>query len=436
MVSARRVGRPTRRNAAVIGTSGSTNVSTNLCKRGRIVAPAALCIALAVSPAHGQDGALAGMFEDGTLSFAFRFRSEHVDQDAFGEDARASTLRSRIAFQSGELQQFRFMVEVDDIREIGWRDFNAGGGNTPRRAQYPVVADVAGTEVNQAYLDFTGIGNTTVRAGRQRINLDNQRFVGAVGWRQNEQTFDALSVRYNVGEASLLYAWVDTVRTIFGERSPVGAHRQSGTHLLNASTALADIGRLSGYLYEIDNDTVVAHSSRTTGLRFVGAQDGLGVPVHYELEYAWQRDAGGNPVSYRADYLHLAGGVDIQGWRFTGGFERLDGDRDRPGRAFRTPLATLHAFNGRTDKFLATPPAGLEDRYARLQTNIGQTRAELRYNHFSAADGNATYGREVSLAVGRAFGRIVRGDLIAAAFSGRGGFDDTTKLWLMLTANF
>jgi hypothetical protein len=31
--------------------------------------------------------------------------------------------------------------------------------------------------------------------GRQRINLDDQRFVGSVGWRQNEQTFDAVRGR-------------------------------------------------------------------------------------------------------------------------------------------------------------------------------------------------------------------------------------------------
>jgi hypothetical protein len=31
----------------------------------------------------------------------------------------------------------------------------------------------------------------TVTLGRQRVNLDDQRFIGAAAWRQHEQTFDA-----------------------------------------------------------------------------------------------------------------------------------------------------------------------------------------------------------------------------------------------------
>ena len=58
----------------------------------------------------------------------------------------------------------------------------------------PVVADPTGTDVNQALILYRGIDSTLIRAGRQRINLDNQRFVGAVGWRQNDQTYDGISL--------------------------------------------------------------------------------------------------------------------------------------------------------------------------------------------------------------------------------------------------
>ena len=58
---------------------------------------------------------------------------------------------------------------------------------------------------------------TLVTTGRQRINLDDQRFVGSSGWRQNEQTFDAARVEATILKnlkADVTYAW--SVRTIWG----------------------------------------------------------------------------------------------------------------------------------------------------------------------------------------------------------------------------
>ena len=62
------------------------------------------------------------------------------------------------------------------------------------RPPYPVVADPESYEINRLQLTNTSIIDTTITLGRQRIVLDDHRFVGNVGWRQNEQTFDALRV--------------------------------------------------------------------------------------------------------------------------------------------------------------------------------------------------------------------------------------------------
>jgi hypothetical protein len=389
-----------------------------------VLAAAAACMA---SPAIATDG----WFDESTTSLSLRYRIEHVDQDAFDEDATASTLRTRLTFQSGRWHAASFLLEADDVRTIGWDNFNAGGGNTPGRTRFPVVADPTGTEINQAYIDLATPNEIKVRFGRQRIVLDNQRFIGAVGWRQNEQTYDAVSLRHTIGPVDFFYGYVDTVRTIFGERVPAGRHRQNGTHLVNVS-GLLDVGRLSAYLYEIDNETVPANSTRTVGARLAGSREAGGSRIGYALEYAHQRDAGRNPVSFRTDYRHAEASWARNAWHLAAGIERLGGDADRAGRMFRTPLATLHAFNGRTDKFLTTPPGGLTDLYLRGHVVFGPTRVEARYHDFSAADGDTDIGREWSLAVGRGFGARVRGDLIVADFRGRGGYDDTRKAWFVL----
>ena len=66
-------------------------------------------------------------------------------------------------------------------------DYNS---TTNGKTTYPAVADPETYEINRLQLTNTRIPMTTVTLGRQRIVLDDQRFVGNVGWRQNEQTFD------------------------------------------------------------------------------------------------------------------------------------------------------------------------------------------------------------------------------------------------------
>ena len=129
--------------------------------------------------AFAADG-IDNLIADGKTSLSFRYRFEGVDDDAFDLKAKASTLRTRLGFKSGAVHGFSLLAEFDDIREIGTNNFNAGAGNTPGRIEYPIIADPEGTEVNQAYIEYAG-SYVAPRLGRQRINLDNQRFIGGVG---------------------------------------------------------------------------------------------------------------------------------------------------------------------------------------------------------------------------------------------------------------
>ena len=64
--------------------------------------------------------------------------------------------------------------------------------------QFPVVADPENIELNRLQLQYRGLPKTVVTIGRQRINLDDQRFVGAVGWRLDADQvarLDAVSSR-------------------------------------------------------------------------------------------------------------------------------------------------------------------------------------------------------------------------------------------------
>lgn len=399
---------------------------------GAVVLAMLLLSSRAAAEPASEPGKL-DIFKDGDVGLNFRYRYEYVDDDDFSKDANASTLRSRLSFASGTYRDVSFFVEVEDVRELKPDDFNRGGGNSPGRSQYPVVADPEGTEVNQAYVDYSGFDKIRLRLGRQRINLDNQRFIGAVGWRQNDQTFDAFSTQYTTERFTAFHAYVRNVQRIFGEDSPVGKHEQSATHLLNAQGHFPEVGNLTGYFYHLDNSDSPSDSSKTFGVRFTGNRDIGEYALRYQAELAYQQDAKNNPVSYSAGYRLFDVGVKRGPYDVSVGWEVLGGDENDPGEAFRTPLATLHAFNGWADKFLSTPDAGLSDLNVKFQTNIDKILIQARYHRFEEEDGSSDLGDELDLRVGRPFGKHIRADLFLASFNGDSGVSDVFKFWAMMT---
>jgi hypothetical protein len=380
---------------------------------------------------------IANIIHGGTAVLNFRYRYEYVDEDPFTQNAHASTLRSRLTLQSGAWRGFQMLVEGDNVSEFWEHDFNAGEGNTPQRTQFPVVADPEGSEINQAYIDYKGFAKTNLRLGRQRINLDNQRFVGGAAWRQNEQTFDALVVTNDRAPLHLFYAYVDHVERTSGSDVPTGDQDQDKTHLVNVRGDIPHVGALTGYYYYIDNADVVASSNATAGLRLTGLKDLASFKVRYAAEFSRQEDTARNPVSYDANYMMLEGAAIVGAFDVGLFWETLGGDADHVGEAFRTPFASFHPFNGWVDKFVTTPREGLDDKYVKSKATFGNSVFEVHYHVFEGADGGNKLGDEWDFLAGYQFHKRFRAELILGNFDGSDvRYQDTLKAWLQLTAGF
>jgi len=365
-----------------------------------------------------------------------RARYEHVDQDNISETADGLTARLRLNYKTGQWSGVTGFVEYDYVFHL-LSDFNSGAGTSPDKGQYPVIADPKGADLNQLFLDFSVDEKSKVRFGRQRILLDNQRFVGGVGWRQNEQTYDALTFTTKAfSKTNLSYSYIGNVRRIFGEGVPAGRHNVD-THLLNAKIAINDTWSVTPYYYRIDNEDAAAFSTATFGARVAGNVKAGEGKVALVGEFATQSDIANNPVSYDADYAHLSGM-----WSMTNGlslglaYENLGGSI-LPGMAFRTPLATLHAFQGWADKFLTTPDLGIEDVFVTAKYKLGKWNLTGVYHDFSSDAASVDYGTEFDLSAATKltdnYGILFKG----AFFSGEtGGIPDTNKFWIMFTANY
>lgn len=385
------------------------------------------CAQAPLSQAQDLGAALTG----GKFSADLRYRYETVDQANALKNARASTLRGRGGYETGAWRGLSAMLEAEAVVAVGDDRYNS---TVNGRTDYSVVADPEDAEINQAWLRYSGLPATRLTYGRQRIALDNQRFVGAVGWRQNEQTFDALTaVNESLPHTRLSAGYIYNVNRVFSDKSPVGDF-DSSSAILNANYRGFAAGELSGYGYLLDFSNAAASSSRTWGLRFRGATDlRQALKALYTAEYATQRDWGDNPRSYRVDYYFLEGGLALGALEVKLGHEALGSDGTS---AFQTPLATLHAFNGWADLFLATPATGLRDTHLKAGWTVGGVRLDAIYHDFRADRGGARYGTEWDFQALLPFRQRYAAGIKYAAYDAKSFSVDTEKLWLWAEAKF
>jgi hypothetical protein len=328
----------------------------------------------------------------GKATVNLRYRYEDVSQNGFNKDARASTLRTLIGYRSQTHKGFSLQIEAENVSVIGndlYNNKGASGLDNGVRDR-PVVADPADTGINQALIRYQA-DKWRVAVGRQEILLGDVRFVGNVGWRQNHQSFDALRFdNDSLGGLRLTYAFVDRVNRIFGDSQEMAGH------LLNVSFDLQNAGKFTLYGYLLDYDRAAALSTSTWGLEFAGKRALSGErALLYEIEHAEQSDYADNPSAIDAGYTSLMVGAKLPKVTLKLGWELLDGS---PARGqFRTPLATLHKFNGWADKFLATPADGLEDLYVLATGKIGKIGWLAKYHDFSAESSSLSYGQELDL---------------------------------------
>lgn len=362
--------------------------------------------------------------------FAARLRYESVDQDGIAETADALTYRFRAGFETGEIADTKFLIEFDHVEDIV-DDFNSTiNGETT----FPVVADPNVTELNRLQLTNTSIPDTKATLGRQRIILDDSRFVGNVGWRQNEQTFDGLRVQNtSFGDLSIDVSYVNRINRIFGDDSPIGVW-EGDNFIINASHK-TPIGKVTGFAYLLDIENAGGiFSSQTLGARLSGSQKVGGGKFSYSASYAQQEDYGDSPFDYSADYIFAEGTYAQNGLSAGIGYEVLGGDTER---AFQTPLATLHKFQGWSDKFLATPTTGVEDLYVKAgyaPGNVGPfkgTKFLAVYHDLSAETGGTDYGSEINL-LATAKWKNLGLTLKFAEYTADEFATDTQKLWFQV----
>ena len=376
---------------------------------------------LAAPSAFAADTFASGITEalsESKAKLSFRARYEGVDQDGIDKDANALTIKSRFTIETGSYQNFSLGLEVDNVSALVDNYNSKINGNT----QYPVVADPKGTDVNQGYIKYANNGFSAV-VGRQRILHNNQRFVGGVGWRQNEQTYDGVRVQYEADALSADYSYIHNVNNI------VEKNLSGEFHLANLGYKINKNHKVSAFTYILDFNAAAANSSSTYGALYNG---NFG-PVIVNASAATQSDNADNPNDYTATYLNAEVGYKADAVTVLAGYELLGSDN---GVGFNTPLATKHKFQGWADKFLGTPAEGIEDIYLTVKGAVSGVKLSATYHDLSSDVDGIDYGTEIDLVaaykINKNYGILAK----FAAYDADDHVTDTNKLWIQATAKF
>ena len=406
-----------RRLETSLSTTGHTGASTRLRPP---FGSALLLIGMAAHQpaAHAADplSNLPFNIAGGTPNLDVRVRYEHVEVDGplaapiTEDEADAFTARARLGYTTGKWNELDGQLEFEGLTSIGNTEHYNSIENG--QSQYPVVADADVNEINQAWLRYSGLPKTQIKYGRQRILLDNQRFVGNVGWRQNEMTYDAaLLTSTFIPRTTFTYAFLNNVNSFksfnfapAGQPPQIDDNLDIKAHLANAQVAVIDkklVVTAYGYLLDFDEIPPGAPAARlladtrTIGARIAGAIPVQAFTVGYALEYADQQEYEDSTDIVDAAYSLIEASLGYGKFKGTVGYEVLEGDGTT--YSFQTPLSTAHAHGGWADQFLITPVGGLERTYLSATATLGKAGLTAVYHQFESESDNLDYGDEIDL---------------------------------------
>ena len=422
--------------------------------------PLAFSVLAVVAAAGAARADVAGdLFSQGRPVIDLRARYETADDAGKTVDADAVTFRARLGYETGSWNGLSAQFDVDQVWAIGGATYNSTRNG---KTAFPVVADPAMTALNRLQLTYASDFGTKFVLGRQRLLIGNQRFVGNSGWRQHEQTFDAVSaVNNSIDGLTLTYAWLYRVNRVYGPDEPVPSNTpaaaagqatyfKSDSHVIDGVYSGVPGLRLEAYAFLLDlaapgyatlpaqQAAAARLSTATTGGRGDYSLSFDGVTAKVSGEYARQTGYANNPLSFGLDYWLGEAGLAWQGATALAGYESLGGNGVI---GFATPLATLHAFNGWADIFLTTPANGLKDFY--LKAGYGLPAAaiaakalnlSLAWHDFKTETLDRGIGSEWDLqgelVMDARLSFLAKYAAYAGSGLGAGGFADKSVFWL------
>ena len=377
---------------------------------------AAAAYSLTADPVETALGEILGQVEEsvpGKFGINYRVRYEETNSDG------GISQRIRYSYTTENYGGFTASIEGETIDGIedGFNGLDVAG---------------EGTDLNQLWGAYKDADLGSIKYGRQIYTLDDQRFIGHVGWRQNIQTFDAATAAFTGIENLVLGGfYFDQVNRINGTHIDIDAFG------FNAAYTFGKALKLVGFYYDFDDTQTLARwDSETLGLRASGVFAFEDLKFNYAMSVADQEAELGEDGGYFSAEISSS----FAGFNLGLGYDVLE-------QGFRTPVATVHKFQGFADVFalqsITGKGNGVEDLYiyAGYKIPVGNGIAtKVVYHSFEPETGAGEFGDEINLVavykVNKYMTVIAKYADYDADGAGSGGFGGADKEVFTFELNF
>lgn len=366
----------------------------------------------------------------GKFSLELRPRYNHIEESSKPLRAEGGTLRAVAGWRMAPYGGWRATVEAIHADHLGPKRYN----DDPARltaSPYPLLPDPRHTGLNRAQLEGTAAGVRLV-LGRQRLRLDNERWVSDNDFRQIPQLFDGAAATWDVHEnAELMAGHYRRMRNTSGRALDLrltvvhAAWNPGPGHAVAAYGYFHDQPQNGAFTGFADN------SYRVAGLRAEGAFVNLrGLDLPYVLEAARQRPYAGGDASIDAVYRRAGAGLAQRHWTVRYDYEVKGSNEGRYG--LQMPLTDFYGFNGWTLHFFNTPRQGLRDRWLTARVAFGGATLYAEEHRFRSDFGRADLGRETDVGLGWVHADVALRLQHGRYSPGAGGGASVRKTWLTL----
>ena len=233
------------------------------------------------------------------------------------------------------------------------------------------MTDPETLELNQMYIAYNDSFNDTeleVKVGRQAAIVEDERFIGSVSARQDDQTFDALYGRLQNDQKGLAfeYAYMYQVNRLLAEE----VDWRSDSHVVMLRYFKNKKIRFGFFCHLLDfQDDAPNVSNQTYGITIDrGPLPEDKIALNYKTAFAYQSDFGDNSTDYGSFLLNLEAGVSFPSLAsFNIGYELASSDNGEA--SYQFPLSTGQRLHRISDVFIDPPADGLQNPYFTAEAN-------------------------------------------------------------------
>ncbi|MFT6867283.1 MAG: hypothetical protein ACJA08_002123 [Cyclobacteriaceae bacterium] len=270
------------------------------------------------------------------------------------------------------------------------------------------------TAISEAWGQYYVNPSISIKAGRQIISYDNQRFLGGLEWAQQGRRHDAVLFIYegleNKTKLHLGFAYNqddDKAEPTFLQGEGAGYYSVAGNYKtmqygwFNKSFADASISILALNAGYQNADTTVSFK-QTLGLTGSTKLGGLSIGGDF---YYQMGEQGGKDIS--AVLAGINATIKTKATPLTFGVEYVSGDNNtanKTNNAFSPDFGTNHAFNGYMDYFYVGPAngaVGVTDLYLKTAFKVAEGTLKINIHEFlTGSTQKAGDGSELEKAMG------------------------------------